>query len=62
MPDDDDPGRAEPAGPWRLWRQDDHGNAVPMASFTDRDEADRACARYNAQGHHQHYWVELDHR
>ncbi len=53
----DDPQR--PAR-WRLWRQDDHGNAFPMARFDDPDLADAACRRYNAQGHHQHYWVEQE--
>ncbi len=42
---------------WRLWRQDDHGNAYPMALFVDRAAAEAECARYNAQPHHQHYWV-----
>ncbi len=42
---------------WRLWRQDDHGNEFPMSLFADRAEADAECARYNAQPHHQHYWV-----
>lgn len=42
---------------WRLWRQDDHGTEFPMALFTDRAVADAECARYNAQPHHQHYWV-----
>ena len=42
---------------WRLWRQDDHGNEFPMALFTDRAAAAAECARYNAQPHHQHYWV-----
>lgn len=28
-----------------------------MALFTDRADADAECARYNAQPHHQHYWV-----
>ncbi len=44
-------------GRWRLWRQDDHGNAFPMAVFTSREEADAECVRYNALPHHQHYWV-----
>ncbi len=44
-------------GGWRLWRQDDHGNEFPMALFTDRGVAEAECARYNAQPHHQHYWV-----
>lgn len=42
---------------WRLWRQDDHGNAFPMALFESRAGADAECARYSALPHHQHYWV-----
>lgn len=42
---------------WRLWRQDDHGNEFAMALFADREQAAAECRRYNAQPHHQHYWV-----
>ncbi len=42
---------------WELWRQDDPGNVFLMATFRTEEEANAECARYEAKGHHQHYWV-----
>lgn len=52
---------SEPGGPWRLWRQDDHGNEAVVADFATRAEAEAARDGYEAKGHHQHYWVEAVH-
>ena len=46
-----------PAVLWRLWRQDDHGNEVPIRDFADKGDAEAACQRFNDGMHHQTYWV-----
>jgi hypothetical protein len=43
---------------WELWRQDDHGNEFLIATFPDRQSAERARDEFLARGHHQHYWVK----
>lgn len=43
---------------WELWRQDDPGNVFQMATFLTEEEAEAERARYEAKGHHQHYWVK----
>lgn len=41
-----------------LMRLDDNGNEYEVSRFTNRCEADAACAEYAARGHKQLYWVE----
>ncbi len=40
-----------------LWRQDDNGQVFVMCRFHSRQQAERACARYQNRGHKQLYWV-----
>lgn len=42
---------------WVLWRQDDNGTRVEVATFTGRRKADDQAARMEAGGHKQLYWV-----
>lgn len=43
--------------PHELWRQDDNGNRVRVATYATRDAAQAAQAAYEARGHKQLYWV-----
>jgi hypothetical protein len=43
---------------WDLWRQDDNGVRVLMASFTGRAKADAALEHFEGLGHKQTYWLE----
>jgi hypothetical protein len=53
------PGARADAGEprWTLWRQDDHGNVVAVRDFSTREAAAAECARLEAAGHRQTYWV-----
>ncbi len=42
---------------WELWRQDDHGNRVLVASFEDQESALQALARFESHHHKQTYWL-----
>ncbi len=43
---------------WELWRQDDNGVRVLIASFDDGETALGALARFESQHHKQTYWIE----
>lgn len=45
---------------YRLWRQDDNGQRVLMATFADRAAAEAEAAAFEARAHKQLYWVEGD--
>ena len=45
------------AARWELWRLDDHGNEVLVATFESEAEAERERASYEAKGHKQLYSV-----
>ena len=42
-----------------LWRMDDNGNRGEMATFADRESAEKARLEYESRGHKQMYWVTL---
>jgi hypothetical protein len=41
-----------------LWRQDDNGNCVRLASFVSLADAEEVRDAFEARGHKQLYWVE----
>jgi hypothetical protein len=43
---------------WELWRQDDNGNRLLVASFEEREVALTALDRFESQHHKQTYWIE----
>jgi hypothetical protein len=46
-----------PDGAWCVWRQDDHGNRFVVSGDHTRAEAERVCAKFEARGHKQMYWI-----
>lgn len=42
---------------FEVWRLDDNGNAFLVASFSDRESAERKIAELAAGGHKQTYWI-----
>lgn len=40
-----------------LWRQDDNGNQVLVATYGRREEAESARDAFEARAHKQIYWV-----
>jgi GNAT superfamily N-acetyltransferase len=44
--------------PWELWRQDDNGNRVRIATYPSEDVAREALARFESLGHKQIYWID----
>jgi hypothetical protein len=45
---------------WRLLRQDDNGIQFEVARYASRCEALSAAAMFEARGHKQLYWVEVE--
>jgi hypothetical protein len=45
---------------WAVWRQDDNGNAFQISGGHSAAEAERICAEFEARGHKQHYWMQLE--
>lgn len=43
---------------YRLWRQDDNGQRVLMATFADRASAEAQATALEARAHKQLYWVD----
>ncbi len=43
---------------WELWRQDDNGVRVLIASFEEQEAALAAMARFESHHHKQTYWIE----
>jgi hypothetical protein len=53
-----EPGPAGEQSCWELWRQDDNGVRLLVASFRDREEVLAALARFESNHHKQTYWIE----
>ncbi len=54
-------GESEIAGDlirWELWRQDDNGVRVLIASFEEQQAAYEALVRFESRHHKQTYWIE----
>lgn len=47
-----------PTAGWQLWRQDDHGSRVVVASFTGYAKAMASLGSLERLSHKQTYWVE----
>jgi hypothetical protein len=45
---------------WTVYRIDDNGNVFVVRDHVAHEEADRLVAMYEARGHKQMYWAELD--
>lgn len=45
---------------WAVWRQDDNGNAFRISGGHSAADAERICAEFEARGHKQHYWKQLE--
>lgn len=52
--------RSQQCAAWRLCRLDDNGNRFVMARRLTQAQADSERARFEALGHKQHYWIEVD--
>jgi UDP-N-acetyl-2-amino-2-deoxyglucuronate dehydrogenase len=52
------PAAAEPT--WTVYRQDDNGNRFVVEKHLSREEAERMVAKFEARGHKQLYWSEVD--
>ena len=58
MSDDHPAAGIDPVMCFELWRQDDNGNRVLVATFPTRAEAEAAQAAFEARAHKQIYWVD----
>jgi hypothetical protein len=47
---------------WAVWRQDDNGNAFQISGGHSAADAERMCAEFEARGHKQHYWMQVEKR
>lgn len=45
---------------WTVQRQDDNGNRFIVATGLTREQAEQLAASFEARGHKQLYWVELN--
>jgi hypothetical protein len=45
---------------WELWRQDDNGIRVLVASFEHEESELQALARFESHQHKQTYWIEKE--
>lgn len=45
---------------WTVYRQGDDGNRFVVQAKLTGDAAERLVAEFEATGHKQHYWAELD--
>jgi len=45
---------------WSVWRQDDNGNEIRMASLLKESEAQALVDEFEARGHKQMYWIKED--
>lgn len=53
-------GGFDQAERFTLWRQDDNGNEVAIATGLSRSEAEERARVFEARGHKQLYWVAPD--
>jgi hypothetical protein len=49
-----------PAPKWRVRRQDDNGNQFVVETGLTREQAEELVAMYEARGHKQLYWAEVE--
>jgi hypothetical protein len=45
---------------WSVWRQDDNGNEIRMASLLKESEAQALVDEFESRGHKQMYWIKED--
>lgn len=45
---------------WSVWRQDDNGNEIRMASLLKESEAQTLVDEFESRGHKQIYWIKED--
>jgi hypothetical protein len=57
---DGKPSEACPTPTWTVWRIDDNGNTFVVREHLTHEEAARLAAEFEARGHKQMYWVELN--
>jgi len=54
------PGSPRPTDNWTVYRIDDNGNVFAVRKALPREEAERLVAEFEARGHKQMYWVEVE--
>jgi hypothetical protein len=45
---------------WSVWRQDDNGNEIRMATLLKENEAQALVDEFESRGHKQMYWIKED--
>lgn len=53
-----DSDNSQPAGAWRVVRQDDNGNRFVVQDHLSREAAELVAAEFESRGHKQTYWDE----